>query len=90
MKTYHYIVSGSVQGVFFRYYTKEKADKLRLKGTVQNLFNGDVEVYVRGDPKELEKFETYLHHGPASAEVKSVTKNEIESEEIYPDFKIIY
>ena len=90
MKTYHYIVSGRVQGVFFRYYAKETADNLNINGTVQNLFNGDVEVYAQGETAALKQFETYLNQGAPSAEVKNVTKEPIESENIYTNFEIIH
>ena len=90
MKTYHFIISGRVQGVFFRYYTKDTADKFSIKGTVQNLYNGDVEVYAQGNPEAIDKLETFLHSGPPSAYVKTVIKNEMEAENIFPDFKIIH
>ncbi len=90
MKTHHYIVSGMVQGVFFRYYTKKTADKLSIKGTVRNLFNGDVEVYAQGETANLESFENFLGQGSPSAEVKNLIKKVVDSEGEFPDFKIVY
>ena len=90
MKTHHYIVSGRVQGVFFRYYTKETANKLSIKGTVRNLFNGDVEVYAQGETANLESFENFLGQGPPSAEVKNLIKKVVDSEGEYSDFRIVY
>ena len=45
----HIFVSGLVQGVFFRYFTKKTADKLNLKGWVKNLDDGRVEILAEGD-----------------------------------------
>ncbi len=49
METYYIIFMGRVQGVGFRYYLQNYAQKLNLKGTVKNLDNGMVEAYVSGD-----------------------------------------
>lgn len=50
----HAIVKGNVQGVGFRYTTKQLADRLHLNGSVCNLPNGDVEIYAQGPKKDLE------------------------------------
>ena len=90
MKTHHYIVNGRVQGVFFRYHTKEVAQKLHIKGTVKNLFNGDVEIYAQGETGNITEFETFLHRGSPTSRVDSVKKEEFEEIEIYASFEIIY
>ena len=90
MKTYHYIVNGRVQGVFFRYHTKEAAQKLNIYGTAKNLFNGDVEIYAQGRTENIEQFEAFLHRGSPASRVNNVTKEEFEDPEIYTSFEIIY
>lgn len=90
MKTIHYLISGRVQGVFFRYHTKNKADKLNIRGTVRNLPNGDVEVFAQGDADALTRFETFLHQGPPSADVKKVSREILQSDEIHRDFQIVH
>jgi acylphosphatase len=90
MKTYHYVIKGNVQGVAFRYYTVRNAQNLFIKGTVSNLFNGDVEVYAQGDPENIRRFEAFLHAGPPSAIVDRVIKEELYSDEVFPGFEIIY
>jgi acylphosphatase len=90
MKTYHYIVKGMVQGVAFRYYTTKYAHDYSIKGTVKNLFNGDVEVYAQGDPEDIGRFESFLHGGPPSAVVNRVIKEELDSNEFFPGFEIIF
>ena len=90
MKTYHYIVKGMVQGVAFRYYTSRYAQNFSIKGTVKNLFNGDVEIYAQGDPENIRRFEAFLHAGPPAANVDQVTKEELDSNEFFPGFEIIF
>ena len=63
MKTYHYTISGRVQGVCFRHYTVREAEDLAISGTVRNLANGDVEVFAQGDEANIGRFEQFLHIG---------------------------
>ncbi len=70
--TVHLVISGHVQGVFFRAETKRVADSLFLSGWVRNLSNGDVETYAIGDKKKLEKFVQWCQHGPSRAQVENV------------------
>ena len=88
MKTYHYIISGMVQGVCFRHYTVLEAEKLGLSGTVRNMDNGDVEVFVQGDEAEISQFESFLHIGPRSAQVEGVEKDVFEGIEVFREFDI--
>ncbi len=90
MKTYHFVVSGRVQGVAFRYYTVKNAVNNRIRGTVQNLGNGDVEVYAQGDDESIKRFENFLRSGPPSARVEYLLKEEINTSELFQGFEIIY
>jgi acylphosphatase len=74
----HAIVSGFVQGVGFRHYTKLKARELALAGFVRNLADGSVEVTVEGPPQSVEQFLAWLEHGPPSAEVERVSVRAVE------------
>lgn len=56
MKRVHVFVSGRVQGVFFRAFAKNEADKLGLKGVARNLADGRVEVVAEGNKEELKQF----------------------------------
>ena len=67
-----FIVSGKVQGVFFRASTKKVADKLGLKGYAKNLQSGQVEVLVQGDADAIEELKVWLSHGPEYSDVESV------------------
>ena len=75
-----YLVSGRVQGVFFRVSTAEHANSLGLSGRVKNLANGCVEIVAFGDPEKLGLLETWLHQGPPSARVDAVTAEPINKE----------
>ena len=66
------IISGRVQGVYFRKYTRKKALALNLTGWVQNLDDGSVSLEAFGEPSALQAFEQWLHKGPVLAKVKSV------------------
>jgi len=82
-----YIVSGQVQGVGFRYYTCEWAWKYALTGRVRNLPDRTVEVLARGTREQLERFESWLRHGPPQARV-DVLRVEAIGELGYTDFDI--
>ncbi len=56
----HIIFKGNVQGVGFRATTAQFANDLGLKGTVKNLLDNTVEVYVQGEPKKIEQLITHL------------------------------
>jgi acylphosphatase len=71
--TKHYIVSGKVQGVFYRASTAKQAIELGLAGTVQNLTDGRVEVYLRGEVDTVEAMYLWLLVGPPLAAVDTVT-----------------
>ncbi len=90
MKTYHYIVKGRVQGVAFRYYTRMAAEDYGVTGTVKNLYTGDVEVYAQGDDDKIKFFEAFLNRGPGSARVDTVSREAIQTENLFPDFRIIF
>jgi acylphosphatase len=90
MKTYHYIVKGLVQGVNFRFYTLKTAQKLNVKGSVRNLFNGDVEVHAQGDKEAIKALEEFLNVGPFTAKVDKVVKEELDDTMVYTDFDITY
>ena len=74
----------------FRYYTVRFAHNLSVKGTVKNLYNGDVEVYAQGDPESIRRFEAFLESGPPSAVVERVDKEEFNNNEVFTGFEIIF
>jgi acylphosphatase len=69
-----FLVSGRVQGVFFRASTREQARALGLSGHAKNLDDGRVEVLACGEPQALDALERWLHAGPPSARVDGVER----------------
>ncbi|MCF7979825.1 MAG: acylphosphatase [Chromatiaceae bacterium] len=65
-------VSGRVQGVFFRASAAHEAQALGITGYARNLPDGRVEVLACGDSAALDTFKSWLHRGPAAAEVSAV------------------
>jgi len=84
------IVSGLVQGVFFRHHTVQEAKKLGLKGFVQNLPDGRVEVLAVGEKRELQALLKWLEHGPSGCRVKKVEASWPEGERKFRAFSIKY
>ena len=80
----HAFVSGLVQGISYRYYTKQFADKLGLKGWVKNLPDGRVEVIAEGNEKEINEMIKFLENGPEDAKILDL---EIKKEEYKGEFK---
>lgn len=71
-----FLVSGRVQGVFFRASTARRASELRLRGLARNLPDGRVEVLAAGRPEALAALEAWLREGPPSARVERVQSEE--------------
>lgn len=65
-------VTGRVQGVGFRWWTRSQATRLGLSGSVRNLSDGGVLVHARGPEDRLAALEARLHDGPPGARVTSV------------------
>ncbi len=66
-----------MQGVGFRWFVKEQAGLLGLRGWVRNLDGGEVEVVATGDAKSLASLDEKLRKGPSGARVSQVTTSEI-------------
>lgn len=80
-------VFGRVQGVYFRVYTKKKADDLGLCGWVRNEPDGSVVVEVQGDRSDVDDFVKWCHKGPPMARVDRVVVKNKETTE-YEGFLI--
>lgn len=69
-----WLVSGRVQGVFFRESTRRQAEPLDLSGRAVNLPDGRVEVVAAGSARALDELEAWLHDGPPAARVETVER----------------
>ena len=73
LASFHAIVTGRVQGVFFRAFVRNRANALGLTGYVRNLSQSDaIEVQAEGERAKLEELLASLHQGPAGARVDKV------------------
>lgn len=72
MHRIHLVISGLVQGVFFRANTVEEGIRLGLTGWVRNLPDGNVETVAEGSKEKLEQFSAWCRRGPAPSRVTNV------------------
>jgi acylphosphatase len=86
----HAVVSGLVQGVFYRRFVLQEAARLSLNGRVRNLFDGRVEVEAEGERQKLDQLIHKLHMGPSGAQVAEVVTEWSEHRAEYRDFRIDY
>jgi acylphosphatase len=86
----HVIISGRVQGVWFRASTKQKAEQLNLKGWVRNTIDGNVEAVFEGDEKQVKEMLDWCHHGPTFAKVENVKITIQEPTNCFDCFSIKY
>jgi acylphosphatase len=84
------LVSGRVQGVYFRMYTQNKAKKLGIKGCARNLPDGRVEIIAEADTNSIEKLIKWCRKGPVTARVDHVEITELESDDVFTSFEISY
>ena len=80
-------IFGQVQGIFFRYTAKEKAEELGIKGFARNEDDGSVYIEAEGGEEDLEKFLGWCGDGPPLAKVEKVEKTE-EGMKNFLEFKI--
>jgi len=86
-----YFISGIVQGVGFRYFTQDEAERLGLCGFVRNLRDGRVEAYAIGPPERLDRLRSILERGPRGAMVQQVAEQAAEIDaQFADDFSITY
>ncbi len=90
MKTYRFLVSGKVQGVWYRKFVSENAQKHNFKGFVRNLPDGRVEAVANIEsPERLEEFLEILKEGSPLSIVEKIEYEEIPFEE-FNNFEIRY
>ena len=83
-----YVVIGRVQGVGFRFFAENWANRLRLSGYVKNCADGSVEAYAIGGSAALEEFKARLREGPRSARVDQIQESEEQVQSSYKRFVI--
>lgn len=86
----HVIISGLVQGVFFRYETRMHAQALDIKGWVMNRFDGKVEAVFEGEKEKVKSIVRWCNEGPSGAAVKDIDLKWEPYSGKFRDFKVEY
>lgn len=76
----HLIVSGTVQGVGFRYFSQETARRHRVKGWVRNLNDGTVEIHAEGAEADYSAFKQALQDGNRFVGVERIDESDVTDE----------
>lgn len=90
MKRLEATVYGRVQGVSFRYYTQQEANRLGLVGWVANRPNGCVMVVAEGPEGSLQTFARFLHRGSPMATVERVQVSWHDAKQEFLRFRVRY
>ncbi|MEN8257144.1 MAG: acylphosphatase [Thermodesulfobacteriota bacterium] len=84
------VISGKVQGVYFRIFTQQEAEHLHLSGWVRNLPTGEVEALISGPSGQVDKMVEWLTMGSPSSRVDHVAVEEVTCAESLFGFSIRY
>jgi acylphosphatase len=85
----HVLISGRVQGVFFRQKTRMHAEQVGVNGWVKNLFDGRVEAMFEGDEAAVKKLVEWCRHGPSRAQVENLEVEWQENKNEFTNFKVL-
>ncbi len=88
MRKVKILVSGRVQGVYFRLFTQNKAKHLAIAGSVRNLPDGRVEIIAEAKSTAIEKLILWCHKGPITARVDHVEITELQHDEVLTGFEV--
>ena len=86
----HVLISGRVQGVWFRSSTKQKAEQLGVTGWVRNTQDGRVEAIFEGEENSVKSLIEWCHHGPPLAKIEKVEVKNQNFTNGFDDFSIKY
>lgn len=88
MQQAHVFISGTVQGVGYRYFVRSNAKELGITGWVRNTEDGGVEAVLQGDKDTIEEMIARCRQGPMLAEVEHIGFEWEDQEETFDDFSI--
>lgn len=88
-KSLRLYITGTVQGVFFRQFVKENAERHNVKGFVRNLEDGRIEVFLEGNADEVNKMIELCSKGPKHAQIRNVEMKK-ESFQDFKTFKLLH
>ena len=82
-------IKGTVQGIFFRQFIQDNAEKNNVRGFVRNLEDGRVEVFMEGNNEDVDKMIELCKIGPKHSEIENVEIKE-EKFQDFKEFKILH
>ena len=88
-KSVRLYIDGTVQGVFFRMFVKENAERNNVKGFVRNLEDGRIEVFLEGDSNDVNKMMDLCKKGPKHSQIKNVEIKEERFQDLRT-FKVLH
>ncbi len=86
----HVYISGRVQGVSFRWHTRNRAQQLGLTGWVRNTWDGRVEAVFEGPAEKVRQAVAWCHHGERPARVENVKVNYKDAGGEFQHFRIVH
>jgi len=90
MKSVRLVLSGRVQGVGFRAFTRRQAAALGVRGTVRNMADRRVEIYAAADAETLERFKERVSSGPSFGRVDAIDETPAPEFEAPEGFQVVY
>lgn len=84
------IISGRVQGVFYRVHTQKAAIEFGLTGYVKNLANGSVQALFQGSQDQIDQILTWCKTGSPSSDVSNIKVTEVPESPDFKTFDITY
>ena len=86
----HLFISGRVQGVFFRWTVKQKARKIRIRGWVKNLPDGQVEAILESEKEKAEELIEWIKKGVHLAKVDDIKIKWEDYQNEFDNFEVRY
>lgn len=88
IRSYHCVVTGKVQGVFFRAWVNDQAAALKLSGWVRGLDEGKAEVLLQGDEVNIAEMRTRLLVGPPLSQISDLKCGWMDYDTEHKEFEI--
>ena len=88
-KSVRLYISGTVQGIFFRQFIKDNAERNNIKGFVRNLEDGRVEIFAEGNVEDVQKIIELCKVGPKHSKIDKVEVKD-ETFKDLKEFKILH
>ncbi len=90
MKRVRFVISGDVQGIYYRAFIRDKALELGLNGFVHNLPNKKVEVIVEGHEAKIQRLYELCKQGPRGAIISEIKTTPLPFNGEFKTFRVTY